>query len=177
VDAIIDFSSATGVRYYAEEAVKRKVAIISAISHYDDNTIRTLKKFSRDTIVFWSPNITIGVNYLILASKFLKKIAPNIDMVVCEEHFKEKSGVSGTANIIAERLGINPSEIKSIRAGGIIGRHEIICGFPFQTIRLIHESITREAFGNGIIFVVRNLEHKDKGFYTFEDLLLPYFAV
>jgi 4-hydroxy-tetrahydrodipicolinate reductase len=177
VDAIIDFSSETGIKYYADESVQRKVTIISAISQYDNETIHLLKKSSNDTAVFWSPNITIGVNYLILASKFLKKIAPRIDMVVCEEHFKEKSGVSGTAKVIAENLGIDPAEIKSIRAGGIIGRHEIICGFPFQTIRLIHESITREAFGNGVVFVALNLEHKKKGFYTFEDLLLPYFTI
>jgi 4-hydroxy-tetrahydrodipicolinate reductase len=176
VEAIIDFSSGTGINFYSEEAAKRKIIIISAISHYGDEAIRALRKCSMDTTVFWSPNITIGVNYLILASKFLKKITPHIDMVVCEEHFKDKSGVSGTAKVIAENLGIDPAEIKSVRAGGIIGRHEIICGFPFQTIRLIHESITREAFGNGVIFVARNLENKDKGFYTFEDLLLPYFA-
>jgi 4-hydroxy-tetrahydrodipicolinate reductase len=74
-------------------------------------------------------------------------------------------------------LEIDPNQIKSIRAGGIIGRHEIICGFPYQTIRLIHESISPEAFGNGAIFVAKNLMNKDPGFYHFEELLLPYFSL
>ncbi|MBE7411845.1 MAG: hypothetical protein L6Q54_12720 [Leptospiraceae bacterium] len=176
VDVIIDFSSEEGIHYYGEEAVKRKIKIISAVSHYDNKIIQKLKNYSKKTAVFWSPNITIGVNYLIIATKFLRKIAPDIDMVILEEHFKEKLEVSGTAKVIAENLNIDHTEIKSTRAGGIIGKHEIICGFPFQTVRLTHESIAREAFGNGVVFVAENLEEKTKGFFSFEELLLPYFS-
>ena len=177
VEVIIDFSSDIGYRYYAAEAAQRKIKIISAVSHYPVAAVNTLKKLSRKTAVFWSPNITLGVNYLMVAARFLKKIAPNIDMVVLEEHFRDKTGISGTARIIAENLEIPENQIKSVRAGGIIGRHEIVCGFPFQTVRLIHESITREAFGNGAIFVAQNLRNKEAGFYTFEELLTPYFAL
>ncbi|MCA0444991.1 MAG: dihydrodipicolinate reductase [Bacteroidetes bacterium] len=176
VDVIIDFSSETGLDYYAEEAAKRKIKIISAVSHYDEKTILRLKQFAKKTVVLWSPNITLGVNYLMIAARYLKKIAPSTDMVIIEEHFRDKTGVSGTAKIIANNLNIEHQEIKSVRAGGIIGKHEIICGFPFQTVRLIHESITREAFGNGAIFVAQNLIGKENGFYTFEDLLIPYFT-
>jgi len=42
-------------------------------------------------------------------------------------------------------------------------------------VRLKHESISREAFGNGALFAALNLQGKTKGFYTMEDLLLPYF--
>jgi len=177
VDIIIDFSSEEGIDYYGSEAAERGVGIISAVSHYREDKISLLKNLSKKTAVFWSPNITLGVNYLILAAKFLKKIAPHIDMAIIEEHFKEKPGISGTAKVIAENLNISPDEIKSVRAGGIIGKHEIICGFPFQTIRLIHESITREAFGNGAIFAANNMRGKEAGLYTFEELLMPYFAL
>jgi len=77
---------------------------------------------------------------------------------------------------IAEVLDMDKAQINSIRAGGIVGRHEIIFGFPYQTVRLIHESISREAFGNGVLFVAENLKDKQVGFYNFEDLLLPYFV-
>lgn len=177
VDAIIDFSSAEGYAYYAEEAARRGIKIISAVSHYPATTVKVLKNYAHRTAVFWSPNITIGVNYLMVAARFLRKIAPGIDMVVLEEHFRDKPGISGTAQILAKGLNIPYEEIKSVRAGGIIGRHEIICGFPFQTVRLTHESITREAFGNGAIFVAQNLQNKEKGFFTFEELLTPYFAL
>lgn len=175
VDIIIDFSSENGIYYYGEEAAKRGVKIISAVSHYPDETLDLLKKYSEQTTVFWSPNITLGVNYLIIAARYLKKIAPEIDMEIVEEHFKTKMGISGTAQVIAKNLDIEREDIKSIRAGGIIGKHEIICGFPYQTVRLIHESISREAFGNGAIFVAENINDKGKGFYNFEELLEPYF--
>ncbi|HOK51690.1 MAG TPA: dihydrodipicolinate reductase C-terminal domain-containing protein [Bacteroidales bacterium] len=176
VDYIVDFSNEESIYQYANAAAERRVKIVSAISHYSDKTISFLKEIAQKTVVFWSPNITLGVNYLMFAAKFLKKIAPWVDIVVLEEHFKQKQGVSGTALKIADVLDVNYSQISSIRAGGIVGKHEIIFGFPFQTVRLIHESISREAFGNGAIFVAKNLEHKETGFYRFEDLLLPYFS-
>lgn len=177
VDVIIDFSSESGIDYYGEEAVKRKITILSAISHYRQTTIKLLHRYAKDTVVFWSPNITLGVNFLMVTAKYLKKIAPFADIEILEEHFKEKKGASGTAQLIAEQLEIDPHAVKSIRAGGIIGRHELIFGFPFQTVRLIHESVSREVFGNGVLFVAHNLQNKEPGFYNFEQLLLPYFSV
>jgi len=176
VDFIIDFSSSQGVYAYGKAAAAQKVKIISAISHYTDEDIAYLRKLSDETLVFWSPNITLGVNYLLFAAKFLKKIAPWVDIEIVEEHFKEKQGVSGTAVKIAEALEIDKGTINSVRAGGIVGKHEIIFGFPYQTVRLVHDSISREAFGNGVLFVAENLHDKKKGLYNFEDILLPYFS-
>ncbi|MFN8258414.1 MAG: dihydrodipicolinate reductase C-terminal domain-containing protein [Bacteroidales bacterium] len=177
IDCIIDFSSAQAIYEYGEEAGKRGIKIISAISHYSEDEIGYLNNLAKVTTVFWSPNITLGINFLLLASKYLKKIAPFADIEIIEEHFKQKEGISGTALKIAEVLEIKRNEINSVRVGGIVGRHELIFGFPFQTVRLIHESISREAFGNGVIFVAQNLENKQIGFYNFEDLLTPYFQL
>ncbi|MCL5876251.1 MAG: dihydrodipicolinate reductase [Candidatus Bathyarchaeota archaeon] len=175
VDAIIDFSSAEAILSYGKEAAKRGITIVTAISAYPDETIALLKKLSRKTRVLWSPNITVGINFLMLAAKILKTIAPYTDIEVIEEHFKSKKEVSGTAIKISETLALPPAEIKSVRAGGIVGRHEIIFGFPYQTVRLIHESIQREAFGGGALFAAKNLADKKNGFYTMENLLIPYF--
>jgi len=176
VDIIIDFSSETGIYTYGEIAGERKIKIISAVSHYSETEQELLKKLSNETVVFWSPNITLGVNYLLFAAKFLKKIAPSVDIEIIEEHFKGKQDVSGTAIKIAEALDLETSDINSVRAGGIVGKHEVIFGFPYQTVRLIHESISREAFGNGVLFVAENLANKKNGIYNFEDLLIPYFT-
>ena len=176
VDMIIDFSSACGIYSYGEEASIRKVKIISAISHYSSKEKEFLKSLSKLTTVFWSPNITLGVNYLLFAAKFLKRIAPWVDIEIIEEHFKGKDGVSGTALKIAETLDLKENDINSVRAGGIVGKHEVVFGFPFQTVRLIHESISREAFGSGVVFVAENLKDKKEGLYNFEDILAPYFV-
>lgn len=177
VDMIIDFSSCSGIYTYGEAASKRKIKIISAISHYTKKEKDFLESLSKMTTVFWSPNITLGVNYLLFASKFLKKIAPWVDIEIIEEHFKGKDGISGTAIKIAEALDVEKDDINSVRAGGIVGKHEVVFGFPFQTVRLVHESISREAFGSGVIFVAENLGDKKEGLFNFEDILTPYFSV
>jgi 4-hydroxy-tetrahydrodipicolinate reductase len=176
IDIIIDFSSEKGIHSYGRIVAERGIRIISAISHYTNVEISLLEELSKITTVFWSPNITLGVNYLLFSSKFLKKIAPWADIEIIEEHFKHKEGVSGTALKIADALEVKHSTINSIRAGGIVGKHEIIFGFPYQTVRLIHESISREAFGNGAMFVAENITDKPIGFYNFEDILLPFFS-
>ncbi|MCH7337273.1 dihydrodipicolinate reductase C-terminal domain-containing protein [Acinetobacter sp. NIPH 2699] len=177
VDVIVDFSSEQGLDYYGEEAAKRAITIISAVSQYSDEKINQIQKLAGSTCVLHSPNITIGINFLIIAAKILKNIAPYTDIDVIEEHFKAKTEVSGTAKVIARELDLAEDTIKSVRAGGIVGVHEILFGFPFQTVRLKHESITREAFGNGILFAIENLKDKPKGFYSMEALLLPFFKL
>jgi len=175
VDMIIDFSDADSISDYGEEVASKGIGIISAISHYSTDQVKLLKKLAEKTTVFWSPNITLGVNYLLFVASLLKNIAPDVDIEVIEEHFKAKAGVSGTAVKIAETLDLDAENINSVRAGGIVGKHEVIFGFPYQTVRLVHESISREAFGSGAVFVAENLKNKPKGFYNFEDILRPYF--
>lgn len=176
VDAIIDFSSESGMDYYGEFAAEKGVTIISAISSLPENRIRTLKKYGEKTKVLWSPNITVGINFLILAAKTLQKIAPFADISILEEHFKSKAEISGTAKKIAEALSYDESEIRTVRAGGIIGVHEVLFGFPYQTVRIKHESIAREAFGNGAKFALKELTFRENGYYMMDDLMGELFV-
>ena len=121
----------------------------------------------------YSPNITLGINFLIEVSKVLQRIAPNADIEIIEEHFKEKKDVSGTALRIAEDLGLDVDKhVNSIRVGGIVGKHEVVFGLPNQTIRIVHESINRAAFGQGAIFAAKWLMGKKPGVYTMEDAVM-----
>lgn len=176
VDVIIDFSSEEGIRCYGASAIATETAIVSAVSHYEADKISYLKKIASKTAVLWSPNITLGINFLMIASRILKNIAPDTDIEIIEEHFKQKRELSGTAKKLANVLDIPYDAIKMIRAGGIIGKHETLFGFPYQTIRLTHESISREAFGNGALFAAQNIHYKKAGLYSMEDLLMPYFS-
>ncbi|MDR0373270.1 MAG: dihydrodipicolinate reductase [Nitrososphaerota archaeon] len=175
VDVIIDFSSDDAILFYGKEAAERGICIVTAISSYPETTIKYIKSLSEKTRVLWSPNITVGINFLMLAAKILKTIAPYTDIELIEEHFKNKKEISGTAIKISQTLCLSDNDIKSVRAGGIVGRHEIIFGFPHQTVRLIHESISREAFGNGALFAAKSLSGRKSGFYSMEDLIIPYF--
>jgi 4-hydroxy-tetrahydrodipicolinate reductase len=134
-----------------------------------------LNELSQYTAVLYSPNITLGINFLIEASKLLKRIVPNADIEIIEEHFKGKKGVSGTALRIAEDLGLDKQiHVNSIRVGGIVGRHEVVFGLPNQTIRLVHESINRSAFGQGAIYAAKWIMGKDSGMYSMEEAISQY---
>ncbi|MDD5058834.1 MAG: dihydrodipicolinate reductase C-terminal domain-containing protein [Sideroxydans sp.] len=172
VDALVDFSSAPSIHAYGEEVRKRHIMLVSAISAYSEEDLRYAHGLGKDTRVLCSPNITLGINFLIVAAKLLRKIAPFADVEILEQHFKNKAEVSGTARKIAETLEVDGERITSLRLGGIVGHHEVIFGFPHQTVRLTHESIRREAFGTGAAFALAQLAGCENGFYTFDDLLL-----
>jgi 4-hydroxy-tetrahydrodipicolinate reductase len=102
----------------------------------------------------------------------LLKIAPHADVEIVEEHFRQKRDTSGTALKIAKVLGLNTKKhVNSVRVGGVVGRHEVIFGLPNQTVRLVHESISRKAFGQGAIFAAKWLVNKPKGLYTMENII------
>jgi 4-hydroxy-tetrahydrodipicolinate reductase len=177
VDFVVDFSSADACLLYADIVAEHGVGIVSAVSTYQQQHLNCLAKASEKAIVLHSPNITLGINFIIIAGKILRKLAPHAGVEVVEEHFREKREVSGTAIRIAELLELDPqTQVNSIRVGGIVGRHEIIFGFPYQTIRLMHDSISRAAFGQGALFALKNLHGRPKGFYTMEQLVSEGFA-
>jgi len=171
VDVVVDFSTAAAIRKYGRGAAARKITIITAVSKYPETTQALLAKLAQETVVMNSPNITLGINYLLVASQLLQHIAPFTDIEVVEEHFRDKAERSGTALRIAQTLGLDESKVNSIRVGGIVGRHEVIFGFPFQTVRLMHDSISREAFGTGALFALRKLHKRPPGLYSYESLL------
>jgi len=177
VEVLIDFSGKKTIMYYGPQVLKHKTAVVTAVSHYDEPEINYLNTLADQIPLLWSPNITIGVNFLMIASRVLKDIAPQADIEIIEEHFKLKPELSGTAKKLAANLDVPEHQVNMIRAGGIIGKHETLFGFPFQTIRLTHESISREAFGSGALFAATNMDRSIPGLFTMEDLLKPYFSM
>jgi len=171
VDVIIDFSVSGTVNLY-KGAARQGVRILSAISNYERDDLAELKKLARRTSVLYSPNISIGVNLLLLTAMVVRKVIPQADVAVVEEHFRQKADISGTALRIAKKLKVDPAEcVKSIRAGGIVGKHEVLFGLPNQTLRITHESINRGAFGRGALAGAEWLMDCPRGFYTMEQLL------
>lgn len=170
-DLVIDLAGSDAVSEYAHLASKG-VRLVSAVSHYEEADFEVLRRASRLTPVLHSPNITLGVNLILVVARMLRRLIPHADIQILEEHFAEKQGRSGTAERIAEMLGLDPDEtIRSIRAGGIVGKHELIFGLQNQTVRLVHESINRAAFARGALLAGKWLMEADPGLYTMEKLV------
>jgi 4-hydroxy-tetrahydrodipicolinate reductase len=175
VDLIIDFSSSESANLY-DTLANANIKIVSAISKYSDEDLNKIQNASTKTAILASPNITLGINWLIIASKILQKIIPHADIEIVEEHFRQKSEVSGTALKLAEHLELNSKEhVNSVRVGGIVGKHEVIFGLSYQTIRLTHESINRAAFGTGAIFAAKWLHQQKNGLYKMENVFYEKF--
>lgn len=176
VDIVIDFSNSSVCRYY-DRFASLGIRIVSAISRYTDHDLEFVTAASQKTSVLYSPNITLGINWLMIASKILKGIIPYADIEVVEEHFRDKKEVSGTALKLAGQLDLEPTKhVNSIRVGGVVGKHEVIFGLPNQTIRLTHESINRAAFGTGATYAAKWLFDKTVGLYSMEQVFHEKFV-
>jgi 4-hydroxy-tetrahydrodipicolinate reductase len=177
VDIVVDFSHHSTIDMYYEGLKKSGIALISAISAYPQEGIDKINDLSETAPVLFSPNITLGINFLIVISEVLQKIAPWADVEIVEEHFRGKPEVSGTALRIASVLGLDKQDhINSIRIGGVVGKHEVIFGLPNQTIRLVHETNNRAAFGQGIIFGIKYLYGKGVGSYSMDQIIKEKFV-
>lgn len=175
VDLIIDFSSNNACKAY-DLIASTGTKIVSAISKYTEQDLNLIKKASEKAAILSSPNITLGINWMMITSKVLKKIIPHADIEIVEEHFRDKNEVSGTALKLAKKLEIDPiKHVNSIRVGGIVGKHEVIFGLPYQTIRLTHESISRAAFGTGAIYAAKWLIQQPAGLYSMEQMFYEKF--
>lgn len=173
VEAVIDFSSAKSVYLYGDAVARHHIMVVTAISAYTSDEHDYLYQLGEQTKVLCSPNITLGINFLMIAATLLRRMAPFADVAIMEQHFRGKPEVSGTALKLADKLDVEHDEVTALRLGGVIGQHEVIFGFPFQTVRLIHNSISREAFGTGALFALNALaREKANGFYTLDQLLL-----
>ena len=60
--------------------------------------------------------------------------------------------------------------------GGIVGKHEVVFGLQNQTIRIIHESLNRGAFGEGAIYASKWIVGQDRGMFSMEQALSLTFA-
>ncbi len=175
VDVIVDFSASQTVHVY-KSAANRGIRILSAVSNYERDDLAELKKLARKTAVLYSPNISIGINLLLLTAMVVRRVIPQADVAILEEHFRQKADISGTALRIAKQLKVDPAEnIKSIRSGGIVGKHEVLFGLPNQTLRITHESLNRASFGRGALAGAEWLMEYARGFFTMEEILAERF--
>lgn len=172
VDGIVDFSAPSSIHAYSALAKTHRWTVVSAISAYTETDLACARDLADHCQVMCSPNITLGINFMMIAAKWLRNIAPFADVEIVEQHFKEKPEISGTARKLAHQLDLPDEHITSLRLGGIVGHHEIIFGFPFQTVRIVHDTIRREAFGTGAAFAMEALSDMPPGFYSFEDIIL-----
>jgi len=136
--------------------------------------------------------MSVGIALLVELAKKTAAAMPDADIEIIESHHNRKEDApSGTALMIANgireargqvpykfgRSGHdkrNPGEIgiHAVRAGNIVGIHEVIVCTDTQSITLKHEAYSRALFAEGAVAAAEYLcDIKEPGVYNMYDML------
>lgn len=191
-DIIIDFSNHTSSPELCEYAKNKKIPLVIATTGHTSEEKEMIFDAAKTVPVFYSANMSLGVALLASLAKKTAALFPNADIEIIEKHHNRKlDAPSGTALLLAEKIKSvrenalfklgrsgnakrEPNEIgiHAVRAGNIVGEHEIIVCTDSQTITLKHEAHTRALFAEGAIAAAKFLAHvKEAGLYDMSSML------
>ncbi len=195
VDVIIDFSVAKAVVPMLEYAIKKKIPAVVCTTGLSPEEIAYVQNASTQIPVFFSANMSLGVNLLIALAKRATEVLSDssFDIEIIEKHHNQKvDAPSGTALAIADainetldntynyrydRSGVREKRpkkeigIHAVRGGTIVGEHEILFAGNDEFISLTHQATSKEVFAVGAIKASKFLVNKTPGLYNMEHLL------
>ena len=193
-DIVIDFTTPKALFNFTEAAVSNNTGLVIGTTGLDESHFNLLKQTSNSTKVFYAPNMSYGVNTFFEIARKASKHLKDFDIEIIETHHRHKKDApSGTAlklgeEIVAE-LGLSKSNFNfkrqdqegqrkeneigfsSIRGGNIPGEHTVIFHGDNESVELTHKAHNRKIFSDGAIQAAVWLSSKEKGFYTFKDMI------
>ena len=193
-DVLIDFSHPSALGGILEYAVPRCMPVVLATTGYADEQIALIRKASERIPVFFSANMSLGVNLLSeLAKTAAKVLGSSFDIEIVEMHHNRKvDAPSGTALMLAneiasvlpekpefvydrhdkrERRSRTEIGMHAVRGGTIVGEHEILfCGTD-EVVKLCHSAGSKAVFASGAVNAAVFLSGKTPGLYTMHDMV------
>ncbi len=193
-DVIIDFSHPLMLEKSLAYAVKSKTPIVVATTGLDENQKKAMFEAAKVVPVFFSANMSVGVNLMIeLAQKAAKALEQKFDIEIIEKHHNRKiDAPSGTALAIADAVNealevkkdyvydrqsvrnkrsVTELGIHSVRGGTIVGEHELIFAGEDEIIEIKHTAMSRDIFAQGAVTAAKYISGKDAGFYDMKKML------
>lgn len=193
-DVIIDFSDPSNLNDILAFSQKNNTPVVIATTGYTDEQIDTIKEASKIIPIFFTFNMSLGVNLLVsLAKKAANVLGDDYDIEIIEKHHNQKiDAPSGTAIMIANALNSvfdNKKEyeydrhtkrekrkkseigIHSVRGGTIVGEHDVIFAGTDEILTLSHTALSRGLFANGAIKAAEYISNKTNGLYDMNSLL------
>ncbi len=179
IDVVLDFCSPQILEEEIEFCTSHKLPLLICSTGHNDSQKKLIENASKTIPIFYSANTSLSIN---LIGKFIKKYVDffktfNIDIV--ETHHKSKlDSPSGTAKFFAQNLSPLSPTIHSIRAGEIVGEHQIIFTSPYEKIVLSHTAFDRKLFAEGALKICKFLHKKTSPkLYTMDDIFDTYFLL
>lgn len=193
-DVIIDFSNPATLDALLDYCLSTGTPIVIAATGYSDEQIAAIKEASAQIPVFFTFNMSLGINLLVqLAKKAAAVLGDQFDIEIVEKHHNQKlDAPSGTAimlaNAINETLDYSrhyvydrhsrrqkreKSEIgmHAIRGGTIVGEHDIIFAGHDEVITLSHSAASKSVFAEGSINAAVFLKDQKPGLYDMAQLV------
>lgn len=180
-DVLIDFSRPAFLREKLSVLAKAKVNVVTAVTGYSDWEIKRIKATARSGKigVVMAPNITYGVNVLLMLTRMVAQLQKGCDFEIIEENHRNKTdSPSGTAMKIAKAISNTLDSIKvqldsipihSIRSGDIIGRHKLLVTSKYDQIEISHTAFSRDAYAEGAYRAAQFICDKT-GYYEMKDV-------
>lgn len=193
-DVIIDFSNPALLSPLLAYSKQNKIPVVIATTGYDDVQKKEIENAAKETAVFFTYNMSMGINLLAtLAKKATAVLGRDFDIEIVEKHHNQKiDAPSGTALMLAdavceeiddsmkyeydrhskrEKRSKNEIGIHSVRGGTIVGEHEIIFAGRDEIITLSHSARSKEIFAVGAVNAAVFMDGKDNGMYSMKDLI------
>lgn len=193
-DVIIDFSNVALIDGILNYAIKTNTSVVIATTGYNDAQISKIKAAAEKIPVFFTFNMSIGVNLLCsLAKKAASVLGSDFDVEIIEKHHNLKiDAPSGTAIMLANAVNSefgdkynyeydrhskrakrskNEIGIHSVRGGTIVGEHDVIFAGRDEVITLSHQATSKEVFAVGAIRAAKFISSKKSGLYDMNDIM------
>lgn len=192
-DVIIDFSHPDMLEPLLSFSVSQKIPLVICTTGFSEEQINKINVAAKKVPIFFSGNMSLGINLLIeLSKKTAKVLGDNFDIEIIEKHHNQKiDAPSGTALMIAnaisserqnleytfdrhkkrEKRKQNEIGIHSIRGGTIVGEHEVVFAGQNELLTISHFAQSKEIFAIGALKAAKFILSCDAGLYSMKDLL------
>lgn len=194
IDVIIDFSHPSLTDGILDYAAENKIPAVICTTGLSGEQVAHLNRTSETTAVFYSANMSLGVNLLIdLVQRAAKVLEDNFDIEIIEKHHNQKlDAPSGTALAIADAISDavsyepeytydrhsvrkkrDKSEIGilSMRGGTIVGEHSVYFAGCDEVIEIKHAATSKEVFAVGAVKAAVFLKGARPGLYSMKNLI------
>ncbi|HNX65068.1 MAG TPA: 4-hydroxy-tetrahydrodipicolinate reductase [Oscillospiraceae bacterium] len=193
-DVIIDFSNPASLDGLIEYGLMTGCGIVFATTGYSSEQIAKIKKAAEQIPVFFTFNMSLGINLLVeLSKKAASLLGGQFDIEIVEKHHNQKiDAPSGTAIMLADAINEvldnsnqytydrhsqrkkrekNEIGIHSVRGGTIVGDHEVIFAGRDEVITLSHHASSKEVFAVGSVNAAVFISGKKSGLYDMSQLI------
>ena len=195
VDVVIDFSNAGAVDELLDYCVEKNLPVVLCTTGLSDEQLKKVEECSEKIAVLKSANMSMGINLLLkLLKDAAKVLAPaGYDIELVEKHHNQKlDAPSGTALALADSINeamgneyeyvFDRSQVRkkrdtkeigisAVRAGTIVGEHEVIFAGTDEVIEFKHTAYSRSVFAKGAVEAGKFLAGQPAGMYDMGDVI------